>query len=226
MSQKHDTMESSESLTGEFEYELVEISWSLEYDFSQMPHAVHVADEGECSMPKPQDARPLEVDEEGIAKGDEHEAVEQRREVIRRFWYQLKEKYGDSDNRKIMNESLNEYIYLRPISFEEAKTHSAMHYNSTKAFLRIEEILQKARPVARVPKKEDDNNQQDFECLMIMAYEIEELGKIKLTVGLRHRSKIDQKHQKVEYVVSVLNEGMKLVDWKAIKKRKAPHRKR
>lgn len=219
-------MESSESLTGEFEYELVEISWSLEYDFSQMPHAVLVADEGECSMPKPQDAKPLEVDEEGIAKGDEHEAVEQRREVIRRFWYQLKEKFEDPESSWILNEALNERIYLRQVSFEEAKAHSALHYNSTRAFLKIEEVLQKARPVARVPKKNDDKNQMNFECLLIMVYEIAEIGRIKLTVGLRHRKKVDEIHQKVEYAITALEKDAKLVIKEPQKKRKAPHRKR
>lgn len=48
-------MESFEIAQGEFEYELIEISWSLEYDFSQMPHAMHVADEGE--LPGQKEAR-------------------------------------------------------------------------------------------------------------------------------------------------------------------------
>lgn len=45
-------MDCSEILTGEFEYELIDISWSLDYDFGSMPHATHVADEGEMHASK------------------------------------------------------------------------------------------------------------------------------------------------------------------------------
>ena len=61
-------MESFEIAQGEFEYELVEISWSLDYDFSQMPHAMYVADEGE--LPGQKEARSeIEYDEDGIPMG-------------------------------------------------------------------------------------------------------------------------------------------------------------
>lgn len=219
-------MDCSEILTGEFEYELIDISWSLDYDFGSMPHATHVADEGEIEPQKSDGSSPLDMDEDGIAKGDDLKAIEQRREAIRRFWYKLKEKYKDPAKSRILNEALNEYIYLRQISFEEAKAHSALHYNSTKAFLRIEEVLQKARPVARVPKKTDDKNQMDFECLLIMVFEFTDIGRIKLTVGLRHRNKANEIHQKVEYAVTALDKDAKLISKEPQKKRKAPHRRR
>lgn len=58
-------MDCSEMLSGEFQYELIDMSWSLEYDFRQMPHATHVADEGE--MPEPINTQDeFEYDEDGI----------------------------------------------------------------------------------------------------------------------------------------------------------------
>lgn len=94
-------MDCSEILTGEFEYELIDISWSLDYDFSSMPHATHVADEGEIEPQKSDGSSPLDMDEDGIAKGDDLKAIEQRREAIRRFWYKLKEKYKDPAKSRI-----------------------------------------------------------------------------------------------------------------------------
>ncbi len=65
MTSKPQNLESFEIAQGKFQYELIDISWSLDYDFRQMPHATHVADEGE--MPEPINTQDeIEYDEDGI----------------------------------------------------------------------------------------------------------------------------------------------------------------
>ena len=124
-------MESFEIAQGEFEYELVEISWSLEYDFSQMPHAMHVADEGE--LPGQKEARSeIEYDVDGIPMGGSMEEIRVRQSKIKDFFEQWSNNNAD---RKVFNANLGEYILVRQISVIEATEHSAKGYLSTKAVL-------------------------------------------------------------------------------------------
>lgn len=151
--------------------------------------------------------------------------IKQRKGIIKNFWRDLKTKYPNPEIFKIRNLALDEDIFLRAISLDEALSHSAVSYNSTKAFLRLEEILAKARPVGRVEPKTDTANQKDFEKLLIMTYEYEDIGRVKLTVGLRRRLKKDEVHQKIEYAITHLAEGVPLMPPKYKRKKKASHKK-
>ena len=87
---------------------------------------------------------------------------------------------------KIFNEALQEYIYVKGISVIEAKEHSSKSYKSTRAIMILDEVMKNASPIRRVPKKQGhDRNQKMFAYMLVMVYKHEELGTIKLTVGVK-----------------------------------------
>lgn len=210
-------------------YELIDIEWHLDYDFEEEGHVSVVADgsslEGVEVNPDKQEPK-IERDAEGIPMGNSPEAFKLRQRIITDFWIQLKEKYPELKDRKVYNVNLKEYIYIVHRSFEEAIIHSASTYRSTKAFLHIEEILEKARPVARVATKPDDQNQRDYIQMLIMTCELDGIGRIKLVVGISRKVIVDDKPKKEEYATIALSEGQKLIEKpkKQGKKKKAPHK--
>lgn len=207
-----------------YEYELLNIEWNLEYNFSKEGSPLFVRDSSSINSCSEKETV-IHTDADGIATGDTREDIKQRKGIIKNFWRDLKIKYPNPEIFKIHNLALDEDIFLRAISLDEALSHSAVSYNSTKAFLRLEDILAKARPVGRVEPKTDTTNQNDFEKLLIMTYEYEDIGRVKLTVGLRRRLKKDEVHQKIEYAITHLAEGVPLMPTKEKRKKKASHKK-
>lgn len=214
-------------------YDLISFEWSTEYDFSKEPPLRMVRDDStvfekkEEEIKKKEEDPKEEVDADGIPMGTTTEAFRLRQRIITDFWIQLKEKYPELKDRKVYNVNLKEYIYIVHRSFEEAIIHSANTYRSTKAFLHIEEILEKARPVARVATKPDDQNQKDYIQMLIMTCELDGIGRIKLVVGISRKVIVDDKPKKEEYATIALSEGQKLIEKpkKQGKKKKAPHKK-
>lgn len=211
-------------------YDLISFEWSTEYDFTQEPPLRMVRDDSSILEKKEEESKEEksteEVDAEGIPMGTSTEAFKLRQQIITDFWIQLKEKYPELKDRKVYNVNLKEYIYIVHRSFEEAIIHSASTYRSTKAFLHIEEILGKARPVARVATKTDDQNQRDYIQMLIMTCELDGIGRIKLVVGISRKVIVDDKPKKEEYATIALSEGQKLIEKpkKQGKKKKAPHK--
>lgn len=208
-----------------FVYNLISVDWRTEYNFNQESLIQMVRDdnniceiEGKHSEDK--------IDAEGIPMGVSTEAFKLRQKIITNFWIQLKEKYPELNERKVYNENLKEYIYIVHRSFEEAMKHSASTYQSTIAFLHIEEILTKARPVARVATKTDDKNQKDYMQMLIMTCELAGIGRIKLVVGISRKVITEGKPKKEEYATIALSEGQKLIEkpQKQNKRKKAPHK--
>ena len=129
--------------------------------------------------------------------------IEQREVIIRDFF----EKWSTSNNeRRIFNDVLQEYIYVRAVSVIEAKEHSAKSYKSTRAIMIIDEVLKNASPIRRVPKKTDNKNQKDFAYMLVMIYKHQDIGTIKLTVGVRQNTK------KIQYGLTALRPGQPLID--------------
>lgn len=220
-------MDCSEILTGEFEYELIDISWSLDYDFGSMPHATHVADEGEMNEPiKPHNE--IEYDKDGIPMGGSMEEIRMRSKIISEFF-----KHWSLENpeRQIFNEIIQENIHIKGISVIEAMEHASKSYKSTKSVFLIDNILKNARPIQRVDVKPGNANQSEFEYMLAMCYKIMELGTVKLMVGVKRKRDEKGISQKVQYSISVLNPEEPFIEQKNNNrgknaKRKAPHRKR
>jgi len=137
---------------------------------------------------------------EGIPKGETKEEKKQRKQFIKDF-YRLWETIHPT--KKVFNKSLNDYIYVRYISVDETAGQASHRYISTLAIMFLTEILEKAvqkgAPKNIDPTKE---NQKGFEKMIAMEYRKKAFGIIKLTVGVKRRTK-----EKIQYCVTAIENG-------------------
>ena len=183
-----------------FEYELIDISFEQGYE---LPEDGVMWCVSEDAPSRNDEHKSIEYDTDGIPMGNSIPEIEQREVIIRDFF----EKWSTSNNeRRIFNDVLQEYIYVRAVSVIEAKEHSAKSYKSTRAIMIIDEVLKNASPIRRVPKKTDNKNQKDFAYMLVMIYKHQDIGTIKLTVGVRQNTK------KIQYGLTALRPGQPLID--------------
>lgn len=134
-----------------------------------------------------------------IPQGNTHEDIKERERIIRDFYREWK--ISHPLQRKY-NLSLKEYINIRMVSIVETSEHAAKSYLSTLAVLQLEAILAGARKVATRKTKPDNKNQKPFERMLIMEYELVGIGRVKMTVGVRRRTK-----EKVQYCITAITNG-------------------
>ena len=183
-----------------FEYELIDISFDQGYE---LPEDGVMWCVSEDAPSRNDEHKSIEYDADGISMGNSIPEIVQREVIIRDFF----EKWSTSNNeRRIFNDVLQEYIYVRAVSVIEAKEHSAKSYKSTRAIMIIDEVLKNASPIRRVPKKTDNKNQKDFAYMLVMIYKHQDIGTIKLTVGVR------QNTMKIQYGLTALRPGQPLID--------------
>ena len=183
-----------------FEYELIDISFEQGYELPEDDVVWRVSEDAPS---RNDEHKSIEYDADGIPMGNSIPEIEQREVIIRDFF----EKWSTSNNeRRIFNDVLQEYIYVRAVSVIEAKEHSAKSYKSTRAIMIIDEVLKNASPIRRVPKKTDNKNQKDFAYMLVMIYKHQDIGTIKLTVGVRQNTK------KIQYGLTALRPGQPLID--------------
>ena len=183
-----------------FEYELIDISFDQGYE---LPEDGVMWCVSEDAPSRNDEHKSIEYDADGIPMGNSIPEIEQREVIIRDFF----EKWSTSNNeRRIFNDVLQEYIYVRAVSVIEAKEHSAKSYKSTRAIMIIDEVLKNASPIRRVLKKTDNKNQKDFAYMLVMIYKHQDIGTIKLTVGVRQNTK------KIQYGLTALRPGQPLID--------------
>ena len=128
-----------------------------------------------------------------IPKGNSVEEIKLREEIIREFYRNWKEK---NPSQRKYNLSLKEYINIRMVSIIETSEHAAKSYLSTLAVLQLDAILIGAKKVSIRKTKIGNKNQKPFEGIMIMEYELIGIGKVKMTVGIRRRTR-----EKVQYCI-------------------------
>lgn len=208
-------------LHSDYEYEFIAISIETSYEVPD-DGGVYAREDESCAT-KGAESSTLspENDANDIPMGESIEEIEHRKIIIRDFF----EKWSSSNpERKVYNDKLGEYIYVRAISIIEAKEHSAKSYKSTRAIMIFEEILKNASPIRRVAIKTDNNNQKGFAHMLVMVYKHPDIGTVKLTVGVRQNS------MKIQYGLTALRPGQPLINetsneacCKKSKKRK-PHK--
>ena len=86
------------------------------------------------------------------------------------------------------------------VSIVETSEHAAKTFLSTLAVLQLDAILSGAKKVAVRKVKEGNKNQKPFEAMMIMEYDMAFIGKVKMTVGIRRRTK-----EKVQYCITAIS---------------------
>ncbi len=132
-----------------------------------------------------------------IPKGKSSEEIKQREIIIRDFYRKWK---ANNPSQQRYNLSLKEYINIRMVSIIETSEHAAKSYLSTLAVLQLDAILVGAKKVSISKIKQGNKNQEPFERMMIMEYELIGIGKVKMTVGIRRRTK-----EKVQYCITAIS---------------------
>lgn len=131
-----------------------------------------------------------------IPRGDTLEDVKQREQIIRDFYRKWKEL---NPSQRKYNLSLKEYINIRMVSIVETSEHAAKNYLLTLAVLQLDAILIGARKISIKKPKQGNKNQQPFERMMIMEYDLIGIGTVKMTVGIRRRTQ-----EKVQYCITAI----------------------
>ena len=132
-----------------------------------------------------------------IPKGNSIEEIKQREKIIRDFYRKWKEM---NPSQRRYNMSLKEYINIRMVSIIETSEHAAKSYHSTLAVLQLDAILIGAKKISISKIKENNKNQRAFERIMIMEYKLIGIGRVKMTVGIRRRTR-----EKIQYCITAIS---------------------
>ena len=87
--------------------------------------------------------------------------------------------------------TLEEIKMRKKIANKYSSTFALTHY--------FTEILELAKEIRRTPPKKDNENQKRFSEIIVLEYEKEEFGKVKLTVGVLRGSK-----QHIQYCITAI----------------------
>ena len=126
-----------------------------------------------------------------IPQGNSREEVKQRDQIIKDFYAGW---IAENPEKKMWNEDLQDYIFVKYLSITETAEKAARQYESTLAVMRLSELLTKSKKVAEVPPKKGTKNQKPFLKMYIM-----QLDNIKMTVGLQKST-----GDKVQYCITAL----------------------
>ena len=132
-----------------------------------------------------------------IPEGNTLDEIKERERIIREFYREWKEK---NQLQRKYNLALKEYINIRMVSIVETSEHAAKSYLSTWAVLQLDAILVGAKKISIKKVKPNNKNQQPFERMMIMEYELVGIGTVKMTVGVRRRTQ-----EKVQYCITAIS---------------------
>jgi hypothetical protein len=116
-----------------------------------------------------------------IPQGTTRKEVKQREKIIQDFYASWIETHSE---KRIYNVDLEDFIYVRFLSIQETAEQAAKRYISTIAVTYLTEILELATVKTISPPKSNTENQKRFKEMILMEYKKEELGTIKLTVGV------------------------------------------
>lgn len=181
-----------------YEYDLIEISWSFEYESEYSQTLKLSENDYQINNHSTEESVHDSSEVDGIPTGQTLDDIRKRQEIISQFFYHWKQSHPE---KRIFNHSLDDFIHVRSISIEEAKEHAAKSWKSTKAIFILDEILEYAVKIAATPTKQGNKNQNKFEKMLIMSYQVKDIGLIKLTVGIMRSNK-----NKIQYGVSAVND--------------------
>ena len=133
------------------------------------------------------------INKEEIPRGDSQEEIKERVNIIWRFYQEWK---ASNPMQKVYNIRIKDYINVRQISIDETARHASKRYLSTLAVLQLDAILAFAQRV-KTEKVENRRNQQQFKAMIVMLYDCPGIGKVKLLVGVRHKTLL-----KVQYCIT------------------------
>ena len=135
------------------------------------------------------------INKDEIPVGTAPEDIKKRKDIIWRFYQTWK---VSNPTQRVYNHRLKDYINVRQISIDETARHASKRYLSTLAVLQLDAILACAKLI-KAGKTENRDNQQKFKAMLVMQYDCPGIGKVKLLVGIRHKSLL-----KIQYCITAL----------------------
>ena len=132
-----------------------------------------------------------------IPQGISLEEIKTREKIIRDYYREWKER---NPSQRKFNLSLKEFINIRMVSIIETSEHASKSYLSTLAVLQLDSILVGAKKVSIKKTKPGNKNQKPFERILIMEYKLTGIGTVKMTVGVRKRTR-----EKVQYCITAID---------------------
>ena len=132
-----------------------------------------------------------------IPKGATLEEIKERKKIIRDFYATWN---AANPTKQVYNANLKEFINVRYLSINETSEIASRRYLSTFALTHyFTEILALAEEKRRTPPKKDNDNQKRFSEIINLEYVKEDIGTIKLTVGILKNSK-----QHIQYCITAM----------------------
>lgn len=170
-----------------YEYELIGIEFEQPYDETETV-IFRVREQGDDDT---EDTKPkIEFDTNGIPLGRSKEVIRIREKCIKDFYAKW---ISENPGKKVWNENLGSYIFVKFLSINETYNKAARTYESTLAVFNLTDILEKAQLIEELPTKKNNKNQKSFSKMLIMRY----LG-VKLTVGCQKST-----NENVQYSITV-----------------------
>ena len=120
----------------------------------------------------------------------------QREKFIKDFYAQWN---AANPEKRIYNNNLQAFIYVRFLSIQETSEKAARSYKSTLAVTYLTEILELAVVINRTNPKTGNKKQSRFSEIIIMQYRKANFGLIKLTVGILRGSR-----EKLQYCITAI----------------------
>ena len=110
-----------------------------------------------------------------IPKGNSREDNKARKQIIKDIYASWIAEHPD---KKIWNNSLKGFIYIKGQSINETAGHASLSYESTLAVFRLTEVLSKAIVRETWTPKHGDKNQKPYSEMRLLRW-----GKYRLIVG-------------------------------------------
>jgi len=134
-----------------------------------------------------------------IPQGQTANDVKARKKIIKDFYATWN---AVNPTKHVYNVSLQDFINVRFLSIQETSLLAALSHKSTLAVFYLTEILEKAIVEKRVKPKPNNQNQKRFSEIILMQYNKEDFGKVKLVVGVLKSSQ-----QKIQYCITAIENG-------------------
>jgi hypothetical protein len=131
-----------------------------------------------------------------IPQGRTKEEMQVRKKFVKDFYANWN---AANPTKHIYNIDLKDFITVRFLSIQETSLLAALSYKSTLAVTYLTEILERAKVEKRVQPKPDNQNQKRFSEMILMLYNKNDFGKIKLTVGVLKGS-----GQNIQYCITAI----------------------
>ncbi|MDR0230677.1 MAG: hypothetical protein LBI82_00970 [Dysgonamonadaceae bacterium] len=132
-----------------------------------------------------------------IPLGRTKEEILQREKIIKNFYVAWN---IANPGKRIYNVSLQAFIHIKFLSFQETVEKASRSYKSTLAVTYLTEILELATVVNYTKPKEGNKKQSRFyDIIIIMQYSKANFGIIKLTVGILRGSR-----EKIQYCITTI----------------------